>query len=200
MSWSHVLVIGLPFEVSDKKQYSFTLLTTMFGPENCVYVIDRDAIDKLSKPVPQQQAVLVGLTSRPSRLDIDKWTKQLGGRKSHVMLGDRVWLNPATRFTANNVAPNQHRIVLDDPQQVLWDVAVTDNYRKSIPVHHPYHVANHYRELGISVKAVSTVRGRDHRAVAYDASVELGDRFNPRSLVAIGRHSRFSGLLVPEAA
>lgn len=200
MSWSHVLVIGLPFEVGDKKQYSFTLLTSMFGPENCVHVIDRDAIEKLSKPVPQQQAVLVGLTSRPTRADIDRWTKQLGGRKSHVMLGDRVWLDPAARFKVNDVSPNQHRIVMDDPQQVLWDVAVTDNYRKRIPVHHPFHVANYYRELGINVKAVSAVRGRDHRAVAYDASVELGNNFNPRSLVSIGRHSRFSGLLVPEAA
>lgn len=198
-SWSHVLVMGLTQKPQDPKRFCFEALREVFADDSGVYLIDRDAIGKLTKPVPTNSAMLVGLTSRPDRTTIDGWTKHFGGRNPHIMLGHKVWAIATNTFTAEQVAPNQQRILLPDQTQTLYDIAVAEGYRKRTPRHHPVSLAEHYQGLGFKVKAVTAQHGMDGRQTGYDATIEMGDALTRTGLVAIGRHNRFSGLLIPEA-
>lgn len=198
--WPYVLVAGLTEPVADAKRYSFDSLTRFFGPENCVHVVHHDDMCKLTKQVSGKAAVLVGLTSRPQRELIDQWTKKLGAGRGKVALGHKLWHEPINNtFLARSVAPNQHRIALSHRDQVMWDMAVSDNYRKRTPSHHPLEVSRYYSRLGVDVAEVAAVSGLDSRTTGYSAVVNIdGTSFDPRSLVSIGRHRRFSGLLVPQ--
>lgn len=195
--WTHVLVMGLPDPHPQPKRWCFDIRRTVFGANSAVYYIDRPTIDKLTKPVPTEQALLVGLPKRPHRDVITAWEQRLHGCRSHVMLGHKVWTLATSKFRVNEVAPNHQRIYIGDRTQAMYDIACAEDFRKRIPRHHPMAIEEHYKHLGFSVESVSARHGLDGRPISYDAVVQLGDIMPHTGLVALGRHSAFSGLLVP---
>lgn len=196
-TFSHVLALGLPEVPDDPKRFCFEAVRDVLGPNSCAYLIEADDIAKLTKPVPGRAALLAGLDHRPPSHEVRDWAERLGAGKSQVMLGHKVWALATRTFSATHVAPNRHRVLSDPSRQVTYDIAVADDYRRRTAVHHPFSLDEHYRKLGFGVKGVNASHGPDGLVTGYDAVIEMDDVFDRRGLVAIGRHSRFSGLLVP---
>lgn len=198
MKWTHVLAIGIANQIPDAKRFCFETLNTLFDPvENCCHLISGPDIKKLSRQVNGNYVLLVGLTKRPERAEIIRWSKAVGGNSHQLMVAKNLWNVSTNRFTVNGVTPNVQRLPLKVQEQVLWDLAITDNFRKRTAQRHPATVAHLYDQLGWHVDAVDSSRNELNIYTHYDASVTIDEEVLPDGLVSIGRHRNFSGLLIP---